>query len=332
MNNNKTSTAKFEEFFATEYKEEVFNILEEYPFKKDLKIDYQKLEICDPELADLLIERPEEVIETAQIAIKNIDPLVKDANINVKFDNVTNIIPFNKLSSDYVGEFVVIEGYISNIEDPSPILKTGVFECRACMRLCEVEQTSGNHIVEPSLCSECGGRSFRLLTGESTYIDNQVIQITDKNTSRNLNVILKDTNCSYDAYNMYDSLQITGILKAYKKGNKFIYYFETNNVVKLPNSIIPEDEISERDRNSPEYNQWVKEVINRDKICQCCGGEKHLVAHHVFGYKNHEDLRINPDNGVALCKWCHGKYHSYHGISSANPQTLIKFIRRFGRF
>ena len=43
MNNNKTSTAKFEEFFATEYKEEVFNILEEYPFKKDLKIDYQKL-------------------------------------------------------------------------------------------------------------------------------------------------------------------------------------------------------------------------------------------------------------------------------------------------
>lgn len=331
MKDNKTSIAKFEEFFATEYKDEVFEILERYPFEKDLIIDFQKLEVFNPDLADLLIDKPEEVIEAAQIAIKNIDPLVKDANFNVKLDNVTNIIPFNKLTSDYVGKFVVIEGYISNIEDPSPILKTGVFECRGCMRLHEVEQ-SGNHILEPSLCSECGTRSFRLLPDASTYVDTQVIQITDKTTSRNLNVLLKDSNSSYDDYNMYDSLQITGFLKAYKKGNKFIYYFNANNVVKLPNSIIPDEEILEGDRNSPEYTQWVKEVINRDKICQCCGGEKHLVAHHVFGYKNHEDLRINPDNGVALCKWCHGKYHSYHGISSANPQTLIKFIRRFGRF
>lgn len=321
----------FEEFFVTEYKDELFEIFEKYPAKKDLKIDYQKLEMHDPDLADLLIERPEQVIEVAQKIIKDIDPLVKDATINVKFDNVTNVIPFNELTSDYVGHFVVIEGYISNFQDPSPVLKTGVFECRGCMRLHEVEQF-GTHIGEPTLCSECGGRSFRLMPDESTYMDTQVIQITDKNTSRNLNVILKDTNCSYDSYNMYDSLKITGFLKAYKKGNKFVYYFEANNVVKLPNSIIPEEEISEGDRNSPEYNQWVKEVINRDKICQCCGGEKHLVAHHVFGYKNHEDLRINPDNGVALCKWCHGKYHSYHGISSANPQTLIKFIRRFGRF
>lgn len=332
MSDNKSGRQVFEEFFASEYQNEIFEILEKYPFKKDLKIDFQKLEIFDPYLADVLIEKPIEVIEVAKLAIKNIDPLVKDADINVKFDNVPNIIPFNKLTSDYVGKFVVIEGYVTNIENPTPVLKGGVFECRGCLRLHEVEQIPGKNIIEPSLCSECGGRSFRLLQEESTYVDTQLIQISDKTTSRNLNVILNDTNCSYDNYAIYDSLQITGVLKAYKKGNNFGYYFEANNVVKLINSVISDDEFSEGNRNSPEYTNWVNEVINRDRICQCCGGEKHLVAHHVFGYKNHEDLRINPDNGVALCKWCHGKYHSYHGMSSANPQTLIKFIRRFGRF
>lgn len=328
----KTVLERFEEFFAKEYKDEVLQILTEYPSKKDLKIDYSKLELYDPDLADLLFDAPDEVINASQIAIKNIDPLVKDADVNVKFENVPNSVPFSKLTSDYVGKFIVIEGYVSNIEEPSPVLKVAAFECRDCLRVHQVDQTPGTQIISPSLCSECGGRSFGVLQELSNFIDYQVIQISDKNTSRNLNVVLTDTNCSYDGYTMYDSLQITGILKVYKKGDKLIYYFEANNIVKLPNSIIPEDEISEGDRNSPEYNQWVNEVINRDKICQCCGGEKHLVAHHVFGYKNHEELRVNPDNGVALCKWCHGKYHSYHGISSANPQTLIKFIRRFGRF
>ena len=42
----------------------------------------------DPDLADLLIEKPEEVIEASKSAIKNIDPLVKDADINIRFDKL----------------------------------------------------------------------------------------------------------------------------------------------------------------------------------------------------------------------------------------------------
>ena len=92
-----TSTAKFEEFFATSYKDDVFKILEKYPDERSLTVNYQSLEMFDPGLADLLIEKPEEVIEAAQIAIKNIDPLVKDADINIRFENVFNSIFHNKI-------------------------------------------------------------------------------------------------------------------------------------------------------------------------------------------------------------------------------------------
>ena len=90
---SQTSIIKFEEFFATSYKDDVFEILETYPDERSLTVDYNQLEIFDPDLADLLIDKPEEVIEAAQIAIKNIDPLVKDADINIRFENMSNIIP-----------------------------------------------------------------------------------------------------------------------------------------------------------------------------------------------------------------------------------------------
>ena len=161
-----TSTAKFEEFFATSYKDDVFKILEKYPDDRSLTVNYQSLEMFDPELADLLIEKPEEVIQAAQIAIKNIDPLVKDADINIRFENLSNIIQLKDLLSKYIGTFVAADGIVRKTDEIRPRIETGVFECRGCMRLHEVEQTSGNHIIEPSLCSECGGRSFRLLQEE----------------------------------------------------------------------------------------------------------------------------------------------------------------------
>ena len=75
-------------------------------------------------------------------------------------------------------------------------------------------------------------------------------------------------------------------------------------------------------------NSWRKEVL-KDNVCICCGGDKHLEAHHIFGYAANEDLRDDPNNGVVLCKWCHKKYHSYYP-GDANPKDLIEYIKRFG--
>ena len=335
MNRSNSLISKFEEFFSREYKEELFSILERYPDERTLSIDYEKLEIFDPSISDLLIDKPEEVINAAQQSIKNIDPLVKDANIFIHFNNLTNVIPFSELTNEHIGKFVVIkECSICGIKKPSPRLDVAVFECRGCLRLHKVEQASGDTIIEPSLCSECGGRSFRLLQEDSKFTDSQVIQVTDENTSRTLTVILEGANCSYDEYMMYNKLQITGVLRTFRNTSNgdFDYYFKANNIVKLPDSSLFGEGFIEDTRNSPEYREWVKSVIDRDKVCQCCGGEKHLEAHHIFGYKNHPDYRVNPDNGIALCKWCHGKYHSYYGLANANAQSLIRFIRRFGKY
>jgi replicative DNA helicase Mcm len=235
-----TSTAKFEEFFATSYKDDVFKILEKYPDERSLNVNYQSLEMFDPDLADLLIEKPEEVIEAAQIAIKNIDPLVKDADINIRFENMSNIVALKDLLSKYIGTFVAADGIVRKTDEIRPRIETGVFECRGCMRLHEVEQTSGNHIVEPSLCSECGGRSFRLLQEESKYIDTQTARMQEplENLSggtepKQMLMILEDD--LVDKLNPGDKVRITGTLKTFReeRSGKFKNYIYVNHIEPL---------------------------------------------------------------------------------------------------
>ena len=239
-NKTQTSTAKFEEFFATSYKDDVFKILEKYPDERSLTVNYQSLEMFDPDLADLLIEKPEEVIEAAQIAIKNIDPLVKDADINIRFENLSNIIPLKDLLSKYIGTFVAADGIVRKTDEIRPRIETGVFECRGCMRLHEVEQTSGNHIIEPSLCSECGGRSFRLLQEESKYIDTQTARMQEplENLSggtepKQMLMILEDD--LVDELNPGDKVRITGTLKTFReeRSGKFKNYIYVNHIEPL---------------------------------------------------------------------------------------------------
>ena len=208
-----TSTAKFEEFFVTYYKETVFEILENYPNERTLVVDCKLLDAFDIDLAELLIEKPEEVIEAAQIAIKNIDPLVKDANINVRFKNMPHAVDIKSLDSRYIGTMINITGILVAVEEPSTRIETGIFECRGCMRLHDIEQTSRIHITEPSLCSECGGRSFRLLQEESRYIDTQTFRLKFKDTSRELILILEDDLCDHDNYKVGQMVNVTGISK-----------------------------------------------------------------------------------------------------------------------
>ena len=336
ISKTQTSISKFEEFFATSYKDDVFEILEQYPDKKSLNVDYPTLEMFDPDLGDLLIEKPDEVIEAAKIAIKNIDPLVKSADINIRFENLSNLIPLKDLNSNYVGSFVSYDGIIEEVNEPVPRIETGVFECRGCMRLHEVEQTSASRIIEPTLCSECGGRSFRLLQEESKYINRQLIITGSKNTSRKLIVIFEDDLTSWDDYNIGQHIRFTGTLKTYReeKSGIFNFYLQCNHIERLTEELfIEEDEEIEKEygvRDSPEYNAWRLEVVSRDKVCQCCGSEKHPRAHHIFSYENYPKLRVDPHNGIRLCKWCHGKYHSHYGISNANPKTFTEFMKRFG--
>lgn len=271
-NKSKTSLAKFEEFFSTKYKENVFEVLERYPDDRSIIIDYIDLEMFDPDLADLLIEKPDDVIEASQKAIKNVNPLMKNADVNIRLENVTNLLPLGDLLSKYIGRFVSADGIVRKTDEIRPRIITGIFECRGCMRLHEVDQPTTNILVEPSLCTECGGRSFRLLQEESKYIDTQTARIQEplENLSggtepKQILLILEDD--LVDTLNPGDSVRITGTLKTFReeRSGKFKNYIYANYIEPLEQEfeelhLTEEDEESIRElANDPDiYNKIIR--------------------------------------------------------------------------
>jgi predicted transcriptional regulator len=98
--------------------------------------------------------------------------------------------------------------------------------------------------------------------------------------------------------------------------------------------LLNEGHVLPKEKDYPDrkdLTSWKEQIKERDIVCKCCGGEKHLVCHHVYPFKSYPELRDDPNNGVLLCKWCHLKYHSYYGNKeNVNPSTLMEFVQRFG--
>lgn len=61
-------------------------------------------------------------------------------------------------------------------------------------------------------------------------------------------------------------------------------------------------------RHFPEYKEWRSKVFERDNFtCQQCGSKEKLEAHHKEQYVLNANKRLDIDNGITLCKTCHGK-------------------------
>ncbi len=289
----KNPVAKFEEFFSTKYKDAVFEALEKYPDQKSALVDYVELEMFDPDLADLLIEKPEEVIKAASKAIENIDPLRKNAELHIRFENVRNNIPLRFLRSKYIGKLVAVDGIVRKTDEIRPRILKAIFECRSCMRLHEVQQKS-NLITEPALCQECGGRTFRILQEESEFLDTQSTKVQEplENLSggeqpRQINVVLEDD--LVDTVTPGDVVRITGTMKTVRdeKTKRFKNYIYGNYISALEQEfeelqISPEDEEQIRDlaANPDVYNQIINSTAPSIKGYR---EVKEAIALQLFG-------------------------------------------------
>lgn len=64
-------------------------------------------------------------------------------------------------------------------------------------------------------------------------------------------------------------------------------------------------------RRSPEFYQWRKAVLDRDKhTCQDCKTTENLDAHHIQSLVEFPEGIFDVDNGLTLCQNCH-KRHSW---------------------
>ena len=85
----------------------------------------------------------------------------------------------------------------------------------------------------------------------------------------------------------------------------------------------------ESNRDIHGYSTWQIEVKKRDNfVCQCCGDKRgrNLVSHHLDGWDNFRDKRLDVDNGVTLCEDCHKDFHGKYGYGGNTKKQYDEWV------
>lgn len=173
---------KFLEFFEANYKKDIERLVESYPDKRSLNLDFKLLEQFDIELADALLDFPDSLLEAAQEAIEQVEvPAleIEKFSPHIRFFNLPKAHEplVRDISASQLGKLVAVEGVVREITTVMPKLKVAVWRCKHCGNTYKKVQDEPQ-LKMPSFC-ECRHRDFDLVPEMSEFIDSQRIRIQE---------------------------------------------------------------------------------------------------------------------------------------------------------
>jgi len=187
--------------------------------------------------------------------------------ISIKIVDVPPNCNLHDLDANHIGDTISTKAMVKNITEPSPSLKTAVYECRSCMRLVSVD-VSDNIVTEPTLCSECGGKSFKPMYDLSDFRDYRLVKLEEPleyrtgGSTREFKAYMQDYLASpQHTLKAGDVVDITGDFKVKKsdkpnKKNEFEFIIDLHNIMSVDNPFedyrITEDDKKEIIRLSQE--------------------------------------------------------------------------------
>jgi replicative DNA helicase Mcm len=187
---------KFHDFFQQNYYAEL--VEQARKGQKWLHVQFPELIRFDPDIADALLEMPEEVLKAAEIAIEQFDVPGDVKGFAVRFFNLpeSSRIMIRNIRSLHLNKFHLVEGVVRQKSDVRPQVTEARFECPSCGNTISMLQLD-NKFKEPSRCS-CGRKGkFRLLSkvlvdAQSLVLEEVPEQLEGGEQPKRLKVFLKN--------------------------------------------------------------------------------------------------------------------------------------------
>ena len=164
----------FEDFIREEYIKELTKVLNSG--EKSLVVDFTLLDQFSTELADEIIENPEEIIPQLEDALNDME--IVDRELKVRFRDLPKSVStgIRNIRSKHLNKMVSIQGIIRQASDVRPVAKSITFECPKCGNKIVVPQTGGK-LKTPYSCT-CGYRGkFKIV--DKKLVDTQRIVIEE---------------------------------------------------------------------------------------------------------------------------------------------------------
>src|SRR3989338_8624418 len=242
--NTEDQIRKFGEFFEKFHYATLLEVVRKG--NEFLVVDFSELSRFDPELAEELLEQPEEVLAAAELAIKEFDLPKKLSHFHVRMRNLPDSkkILIRALRSKHLKKMMWTDGLVRQKSDVRPQVTSARFECPSCGNVITLLQKD-KKLREPSRCG-CGRKGkFKELSRE--LIDAQGIVLEEASEDleggeqpKRMNIFLKNDLVSPINDKMSSpgsKIRITGwisevpvILREGGQSTKFEILLEANHV------------------------------------------------------------------------------------------------------
>ncbi|TKJ17397.1 AAA family ATPase [Candidatus Woesearchaeota archaeon B3_Woes] len=163
-----------------------------------LEIDFSLLTKFDPEIAELILEDPEDLIKAFELGVEQFDINKEAKSIKIRLTNIpeSQRININEIRSKHLNKLFLIEGVVRQKSDVRPQVTSAKFECPQCGNIISVLQLD-SVFKEPTKCG-CGRKGkFRLISKE--LVDAQGLTLEEPPESlegqgqpKRMNVLLKN--------------------------------------------------------------------------------------------------------------------------------------------
>jgi replicative DNA helicase Mcm len=171
---------------------EVLALADRFPEERSLTVPFGAIDGADTSLADVLLERPEEVIASGQRAMGELLPVAgpeaDGLRLRIVGLPVTAHRSIREIRETDLNRFIALDGIVRRVTEVRPQIRDAVFQCVSCRtEFHEPQDEASMTFREPLECPEsqggCGkpqGRTrFRLLPEKSSYVDSQRIEIQE---------------------------------------------------------------------------------------------------------------------------------------------------------
>jgi replicative DNA helicase Mcm len=212
--------ARFKDFLEQTYLAELLERVRKG--EESLQADFNSLISFDPDLADALLDHPEDALKASELAVKQFDLPKKITHFKVRFFNLPDSqeIKIRDIRSKHLNKLFKIVGVVRQKSDVRPQTISARFECPSCGNIIAVIQAD-SQFKEPTKCS-CGRKGrFRLLSKELIDAQGIVLEESPDNLDggeqpKRINVFLSQdlvSPLSEKKTNPGSKITVTGLIK-----------------------------------------------------------------------------------------------------------------------
>ncbi|MBS3135394.1 ATP-binding protein [Candidatus Woesearchaeota archaeon] len=211
---------RFTEFIDSFCKEQILARIKKD--EKFLNLDFVELIRFEPELADIILEQPEEAIKAAETAVGHFDTLGDVSKFKARFCNVSlsHKVVIRNIRSKMLDKFLLLEGVVRQKSDVRPQVILAKFECPGCGNILSVLQLESK-FREPTRCG-CGRKGkFRpidkeMVDAQGIVLEESADDLEGGEQPKRINLLLKNdlvSPMSEKKTNPGSRIRVGGILK-----------------------------------------------------------------------------------------------------------------------